>query len=63
MAIFERQPVKKVILDDTEPLSCVIENWRNVNGHTVRSRRSLRPALRRNFSGVCVKSAEGTVFG
>jgi PX domain-containing protein kinase-like protein len=34
MAIFERQPVKKVILDDTEPLSCVIENWRNVNGHT-----------------------------
>ncbi|XP_044264656.1 PX domain-containing protein kinase-like protein [Tribolium madens] len=34
MAIFEQQTVKKVVLDDTEPLSCVIENWRNVNGHT-----------------------------
>ncbi|CAH0550760.1 unnamed protein product [Brassicogethes aeneus] len=34
MAIFEQQTVNKVLLDDTEPLTCVIENWRNVNGHT-----------------------------
>lgn len=35
MAIFEQQPAKKVLLDDTEAITCVIENWRKVNGHTV----------------------------
>lgn len=35
MAIFEQERAKKVLLDDTESLSCVIENWRNTNGHTV----------------------------
>lgn len=35
MAIFEQQPTKKVLLDDTEAVTCVIENWRTVNGHTV----------------------------
>ncbi|CAH1101102.1 unnamed protein product [Psylliodes chrysocephalus] len=34
MAIFERQTTNKVLLDDTEPLKCTIENWKNVNGHT-----------------------------
>lgn len=34
MAIFEKEIPKKVLLDDTEPLICVIENWRNTNGHT-----------------------------
>lgn len=35
MAIFEQQPAKKVLLDDTETITCIIENWRKVNGHTV----------------------------
>lgn len=35
MAIFEQQTAKKVLLDDTEAISCFIENWREVNGHTV----------------------------
>ncbi|KAJ8946415.1 hypothetical protein NQ314_008897 [Rhamnusium bicolor] len=34
MAIFERQTTRKVVLDDTEPIKCTIENWQNVNGHT-----------------------------
>ncbi|XP_056643360.1 PX domain-containing protein kinase-like protein [Diorhabda carinulata] len=34
MAIFERQTTNKVLLDDTEQLTCTIENWKNVNGHT-----------------------------
>ncbi|XP_076260324.1 PX domain-containing protein kinase-like protein isoform X1 [Rhynchophorus ferrugineus] len=34
MAIFERQINKKVLLDDTEPITCQIENWQNVDGHT-----------------------------
>ncbi|KAF5300910.1 hypothetical protein FQR65_LT09073 [Abscondita terminalis] len=34
MAIFEQEKTKKVLLDDTESLSCVIENWRTVDGHT-----------------------------
>lgn len=34
MAIFEQEASRKVLLDDTEGLTCVIENWRNVNGHT-----------------------------
>lgn len=37
MAIFERNIVNKVLLDDTEPIKCAIENWKNVNGHTVSS--------------------------
>lgn len=24
-----------MLLDDTEPITCRIENWQNVNGHTV----------------------------
>lgn len=35
MAIFEREISSKVLLDDTEPISCHIENWQNINGHTV----------------------------
>ncbi|XP_018563399.1 PX domain-containing protein kinase-like protein isoform X2 [Anoplophora glabripennis] len=35
MAIFERQTTQKVVLDDTHPIKCTIENWQNVNGHTV----------------------------
>ncbi|KAL3285767.1 hypothetical protein HHI36_000292 [Cryptolaemus montrouzieri] len=34
MAIFEKETTNKVLLDDTEPLTCSIENWKNVNGHT-----------------------------
>lgn len=34
MAIFEREISQKVLLDDTEPITCQIENWQNVNGHT-----------------------------
>uniref|UniRef100_A0AAR5QKD6 PX domain-containing protein kinase-like protein n=1 Tax=Dendroctonus ponderosae TaxID=77166 RepID=A0AAR5QKD6_DENPD len=34
MAIFEREISTKVLLDDTEPISCHIENWQNINGHT-----------------------------
>ncbi|XP_066154776.1 PX domain-containing protein kinase-like protein [Euwallacea fornicatus] len=34
MAIFERDISNKVLLDDTEPITCHIENWQNVNGHT-----------------------------
>ncbi|KAK4884313.1 hypothetical protein RN001_000584 [Aquatica leii] len=34
MAIFEQERTKKVLLDDTETLSCVIENWRTIDGHT-----------------------------
>ncbi|XP_030759449.1 PX domain-containing protein kinase-like protein isoform X2 [Sitophilus oryzae] len=34
MAIFERQVSRKVLLDDTEPITCQIENWRTVDGHT-----------------------------
>ncbi|KAL1514230.1 hypothetical protein ABEB36_003518 [Hypothenemus hampei] len=34
MAIFERKFSKKVLFDDTEPVTCHIENWQNVNGHT-----------------------------
>ncbi|KAF5292333.1 hypothetical protein FQA39_LY03367 [Lamprigera yunnana] len=34
MAIFEQETTKKVLLDDTENVSCVIENWRTTNGHT-----------------------------
>lgn len=35
MAIFERNIVNKVLIDDTEPINCTIENWKNVDGHTV----------------------------
>lgn len=35
MAIFEQQISRKVLLDDTEPITCQIENWQNVDGHTV----------------------------
>lgn len=35
MAIFEKETTNKVLLDDTESLSCTIENWKSVNGHTV----------------------------
>lgn len=34
MAIFEKKVARKVLLDDTEALSCVIENYHNINGHT-----------------------------
>ncbi|GJQ76117.1 hypothetical protein Trydic_g1865 [Trypoxylus dichotomus] len=34
MAIFEKQTSNKVLIDDTESISCVIENWFNTNGHT-----------------------------
>ncbi|XP_017769864.1 PREDICTED: PX domain-containing protein kinase-like protein [Nicrophorus vespilloides] len=34
MAIFEEEISKKVTLDDTEPITCHIENWKTTNGHT-----------------------------
>lgn len=34
MAIFEKKIARKVLLDDTESLTCVIENYHNINGHT-----------------------------
>lgn len=36
MALFEKRYTNKVLLDDTEKLSSVIENARTIDGHTVR---------------------------
>lgn len=35
MAIFEKRYTNKVLLDDTEQLTSVIENARTIDGHTV----------------------------
>lgn len=35
MAIFEKKTPRKIYLDDTQPLTCVIENSQNIQGHTV----------------------------
>lgn len=35
MAIFEKKFERKITLDDTQSLSCVIETAQEVNGHTV----------------------------
>lgn len=35
MAIFERKFERKVLIDDTETLSCTIETFQTINGHTV----------------------------
>lgn len=35
MAIFERKFERKITLDDTQSLSCVIETAQEVDGHTV----------------------------
>lgn len=35
MAIFEKKFERKITLDDTQSLSCVIETAQKVNGHTV----------------------------
>ncbi|XP_018321403.1 PX domain-containing protein kinase-like protein [Agrilus planipennis] len=48
MAIFEQETAKKVLLDDTECLSCVIENWRNINGHIEYTIRVQRGPFRYN---------------
>lgn len=37
MAIFERTSQTRAILDDTEKLTCVVENAQNINKHTVSS--------------------------
>ncbi|XP_066589905.1 PX domain-containing protein kinase-like protein isoform X2 [Prorops nasuta] len=34
MALFEKKYTNKVLLDDTEKLTCVIENARTIDGHT-----------------------------
>lgn len=36
MAIFEKRFERKVTLDDTQPITCVIETAQLVDGHTVR---------------------------
>ena len=35
MALFEKKYTNKVLLDDTEELTSVIENARTIDGHTV----------------------------
>lgn len=35
MAIFEKKIERKITLDDTQSLSCVIETAQKVHGHTV----------------------------
>lgn len=35
MAIFERTSQTRAILDDTEKLTCIVENAQNINKHTV----------------------------
>lgn len=35
MAIFEKKFERKITLDDTQSLSCVIETAQEVDGHTV----------------------------
>lgn len=35
MALFEKKYTNKVLLDDTEKLTSVIENARTIDGHTV----------------------------
>lgn len=35
MALFEKKHTNKVLLDDTETLTSVIENARTIDGHTV----------------------------
>lgn len=35
MALFEKRYTNKVLLDDTEQLTSVIENARTIDGHTV----------------------------
>ncbi|KAG8239404.1 hypothetical protein J437_LFUL017986 [Ladona fulva] len=34
MAVFEKKILRKVTLDDTELLTCTIENTQNIHGHT-----------------------------
>lgn len=34
MAIFEKRLEQKVVLDDTEPITCTIETAQNIDGHT-----------------------------
>ena len=35
MAIFEKTSHTKALIDDTETLSCTVENAQNINKHTV----------------------------
>lgn len=35
MAIFEKRLEQKVVLDDTEAITCTIETAQNIDGHTV----------------------------
>lgn len=35
MAIFEKKFERKITLDDTQSLSCIIETAQEVDGHTV----------------------------
>lgn len=36
MAVFEKTVQRKVCLDDTQALRCLIINTQNIQGHTVR---------------------------
>ena len=46
MALFEKRYTNKVLLDDTEKLTSVIENARTVDGHTVGHILTLKCLLR-----------------
>ncbi|XP_044738700.1 PX domain-containing protein kinase-like protein [Chrysoperla carnea] len=48
MAIFEKKIVEKVTLDDTETITCVIENSQTINGHTEYALRVQRGPIRSN---------------
>lgn len=74
MAIFEKRTANKVLIDDTEALSCVIENWFNTNGHTVSGQfyyynyclqfdhNSAKSRIIKSVVGVRNSSTKGTVF-
>lgn len=68
MAIFEKNIVNKILIDDTEPIKCTIENWKNVNGHTVIYTYKLNCSFQSNiirilfFAGIRNKSVQRTFF-
>lgn len=45
MAIFEKRIERKITLDDTQILSCVIETAQKVDGHTVSEQNEKHPQI------------------
>ena len=45
MAVFERRPANRVLLDDTDPLTCNIEGHQQRDDHTVRMVAEVRATL------------------